>query len=195
MASIDPIKVPIVFSIPHKSLCDQAKAILAEYVADHSAKTTEERAELDFAYLQRLVELFDGPAQRAADEMRPTALAWVASFRTIAGEAHRNSKAKGFWDLIESLKLHPRFAEIEVLWKLSRIALFHSEASEALEGIRKNLNDDHLPHRSMEVAELADVIIRILDYAGAYDLPIAEVVLEKMSYNTTRPFMHGDKRA
>lgn len=122
-------------------------------------------------------------------------VAFVSSLRALALDAHENSKNKGFWDLIESLRNHPRFPEIETVWKLSRIALFHSEASEALEGIRKGLSDDHLPDRSMEVAELADVVIRILDYAGAYNLPLGEVILEKMNYNTGRPFMHGDKKA
>lgn len=121
--------------------------------------------------------------------------AFINSFAVLAAHAHANARAKGFWSLIDELKTHPRFAEIEVIWKLSRAALKHSELSEGVEGIRKNLPDDHLPHRSMEVCELADVLIRILDYAGAYNLPIAEVVLEKMAYNTTRPFMHGDKRA
>src|SRR4051812_7282747 len=38
----------------------------------------------------------------------------------------------------------------------TRIALCHSELSEALEGHRKNLMDDHLPHRKMAEVELAD---------------------------------------
>jgi NTP pyrophosphatase (non-canonical NTP hydrolase) len=71
----------------------------------------------------------------------------------------------------------------------------HSELSECLEGVRKDLPDDHLPNRSMEVAELADVLIRAFDYAGAYNLPLGEVILEKMKYNEGRPFMHGDKKA
>jgi hypothetical protein len=120
---------------------------------------------------------------------------FVRSFRQLAELAHENSRAKGFWSLIEELKTHPRFSEIEVIWKISRAGLVHSEVSESVEGIRKNLADDHLPERSMEVAELADTVIRILDYAGAYNLPLAEVILEKMAYNTGRPFMHGDKRA
>ncbi len=120
---------------------------------------------------------------------------FIRVFGILAQTAHTNARSKGFWSLIDGLKADPRFAEIEVMWKLSRIALMHSEASEALEGIRKNLQDDHLPHRSMEVCELADILIRILDYAGAYELPLAEVVMEKMQYNTTRPFLHGDKRA
>lgn len=120
---------------------------------------------------------------------------FIRSFTELARLAHDNSRSKGFWSLIDELKSHPRFAEIEVIWKLSRHDLIHSETSEATEGVRKDLKDDHLPHRSMEVAELADTVIRILDYAGAYDLPLAEVILEKMAYNTQRPYMHGDKRA
>jgi NTP pyrophosphatase (non-canonical NTP hydrolase) len=120
---------------------------------------------------------------------------FVRSVTELSRLAHANSRAKGFWSLIDELKTHPRFAEIEVMWKLSRHDLIHSETSEATEGVRKDLADDHLPHRSMEVCELADVLIRIFDYAGAYNLPLAEVVLEKMAYNTQRPFMHGDKRA
>lgn len=120
---------------------------------------------------------------------------FIRIFYGLAQLAHRNSRSKGFWSLIDELKGHPRFAEIEVFWKLSRHDLIHSETSEATEGVRKDLKDDHLPHRSMEVCELADVVIRILDYAGAYDLPLAEVIIEKMHYNAGRPFMHGDKRA
>lgn len=120
---------------------------------------------------------------------------FIQAITEIAKQAHDNSRAKGFWSLIEELRTHPRGAEIETVWKLSRIALIHSEPSEALEGIRKNLPDDHLPHRSMEVTELADTIIRIFDYAAAYNLPLGEVILEKMAYNTGRPYMHGDKKA
>jgi hypothetical protein len=120
---------------------------------------------------------------------------FIRSFTELAQLAHQNSRSKSFWSLIDELKTHPRFAEIEVMWKLSRHDLIHSETSEATEGVRKDLRDDHLPHRSMEVAEMADTVIRILDYAGAYNLPLAEVILEKMAYNTSRPFMHGDKRA
>lgn len=43
------------------------------------------------------------------------------------------------------------------------LCLVHSEISEALEGHRKNLMDDHLPKRKMIEVELADAIIRIFD--------------------------------
>ena len=66
------------------------------------------------------------------------------------------------------------------------IALIHSEVSEALEGARKDIMDDHLTHRKMEEVELADTIIRILDYAGGFGLDVAGAVFEKLIYNTNR---------
>jgi NTP pyrophosphatase (non-canonical NTP hydrolase) len=65
-------------------------------------------------------------------------------------------------------------------------ALMHSELSEAFEGLRKNKMDDHLPHRLSEEVELADVIIRILDYAGYKDLDLDGALAEKFAYNQTR---------
>lgn len=66
------------------------------------------------------------------------------------------------------------------------IALIHSEVSEALEGIRKDLNDDHLPARKMVEVELADAIIRIMDYAGSRGLDVGGAIVEKLIYNQQR---------
>lgn len=70
--------------------------------------------------------------------------------------------------------------------KAELICLMHSELSECLEGVRKNLMDDKLPHRKMEEVELADTVIRIFDYAGAYNLNLAEAIIEKLKYNNKR---------
>lgn len=66
------------------------------------------------------------------------------------------------------------------------LALVHSEISECLEGERKNLMDDKLPHRKMAEVELADAIIRILDYAGGFGYDLQGAFDEKMAYNATR---------
>ena len=66
------------------------------------------------------------------------------------------------------------------------LALIHSEISEALEGHRKNLPDDKLPHRPMIEVELADAIIRIFDLAGGLDLDLGGAFVEKLLYNRTR---------
>lgn len=66
------------------------------------------------------------------------------------------------------------------------IALMHSELSELLEAERKGLMDDKLPHRPANEVEMADLIIRALDYAGRYHLDVSGAVLEKMRYNAQR---------
>jgi NTP pyrophosphatase (non-canonical NTP hydrolase) len=68
----------------------------------------------------------------------------------------------------------------------TRIALCHSELSEALEGHRKNLNDDKLPERKMAEVELADVIIRVCDLAGAMGYDLGGAVVDKLNYNASR---------
>ena len=94
----------------------------------------------------------------------------------LAKEFHDNAVAHGFWD-------NPNKGE--------RIALMHSELSEALEAVRKPGPDDKLPHLDSETVELADAIIRILDYCHYYRLPIEEAVLAKHEYNIKRPYKHG----
>jgi hypothetical protein len=56
-----------------------------------------------------------------------------------------------------------------------------------MEGDRKNLMDDKLPHRPMREVELADAVIRIFDLAGAYGMDIAGAIVEKMAFNAVRP--------
>jgi NTP pyrophosphatase (non-canonical NTP hydrolase) len=75
------------------------------------------------------------------------------------------------------------------------IALMHSELSEALEGVRKDKMDDHLPHRKSEEVELADVLIRLFDYAGAYGLDLSGAFEEKMEYNAKRADHKPENRA
>jgi hypothetical protein len=68
----------------------------------------------------------------------------------------------------------------------NKIALVHSELSEALEADRKSLMDNHLPHRRGVEVELADAVIRIFDLAGAYGLNLGEALVEKLVYNAQR---------
>lgn len=66
------------------------------------------------------------------------------------------------------------------------LMLATSELAEALEGHRKNLMDDKLPHRSMFEVEIADCLIRLLDIAGGMKLDLAGAFEEKMAYNAER---------
>ena len=66
------------------------------------------------------------------------------------------------------------------------LCLIHSEISECMEGERKDLMDTHLPHRKMAEVELADALIRIFDYAGAFTYDLDGAFAEKRAYNAQR---------
>jgi NTP pyrophosphatase (non-canonical NTP hydrolase) len=66
------------------------------------------------------------------------------------------------------------------------IALCHSELSEALEGHRKDLQDDKLPNRKMVEVELTDCLIRIFDLAQGFGYDLEGAYQEKRHYNAHR---------
>jgi NTP pyrophosphatase (non-canonical NTP hydrolase) len=75
------------------------------------------------------------------------------------------------------------------------ICLIHSELSEGLEGYRKNLMDDHLPHRPMLEVELADVLIRVFDLAGYQGLDLSGAFNDKVLFNASRADHKLENRA
>lgn len=75
------------------------------------------------------------------------------------------------------------------------LMLMVSEIAEAMEGERKGLMDDKLPHRTMAEVELADTLIRIFDYAGAFGYDLDGAYHEKMAYNASREDHTHEARA
>jgi hypothetical protein len=77
------------------------------------------------------------------------------NYNELSKEIYEQNKAVGWWDDPDRCKL-------------TLLQLVSTEIAEATEAERKDLMDDHLPHRKGGEVELADAMIRLLDMAGAY---------------------------
>jgi NTP pyrophosphatase (non-canonical NTP hydrolase) len=120
------------------------------------------------AHLERIRRLFG-----ALGILEGSFIAPMLSFGSIVNE---QMNAQGFWE-------SDNFGE--------KIALIHSELSEALEADRKDLASDHIEGFTGVEEELADVFIRMIDLAVQKDLRLGEAIFAKMRFNLTRPFKHG----
>lgn len=105
----------------------------------------------------------------------------------IVKEVHDLAKTKGWYDTARTaLETH---------------MLIVSEVAEATEAIRKGLparyyktTDTPNVHKPEgEAVELADALIRIMDYFGHKGWDLEEIVREKIEFNKTRPYRHGNK--
>ena len=105
----------------------------------------------------------------------------------LVNEIHANNVAAGWWtDLATGESLVSKNGEKPKRNVPEMLCLVHSEISEAMEGHRKNLIDDKLPHRPMLEVELADAVIRICDMAGGLGLDLEGAINEKLEYNKNR---------
>lgn len=89
--------------------------------------------------------------------------------------SHQYSRDKGFWD-----GLNPK----DKLAISTKLMLIVTEVAECMEALRQegfgNLGE-----------EMADILIRVADLAGALDIDLQKEVKAKALRNSTRPYMHG----
>lgn len=129
----------------------------------------------------------------------------------LAEKIHENAVEKGFWQ-DSNLWVGDSFA--------AKLALIHSELSEALEAHRAGepnlyymldgqrvwpaaegqwrsgypLSNDRVEGTAKPEGigvELADALIRILDLSAAMELDLDGIVAKKMAFNASRPWKHG----
>lgn len=97
----------------------------------------------------------------------------------LVDECHGRAKAAGWYtNPTTGEPLQRNLAEM--------MALEHSEISERLEAVRKDLASDHLPGFSGEAEEAADSLIRLLDYCGLRGIDLGAAYVAKIRYNETR---------
>ena len=101
-------------------------------------------------------------------------------FKFMQACVHSNAKAHGWHD--------------KAIDEVIAFALIHCEVAEATEGARHgNPPSEHIPEFSAIEEEMADIVIRCMDLAGAKGYRLAEAIVAKHGFNKTRPHMHGGK--
>ena len=100
-------------------------------------------------------------------------------------EAHETAKTHGFWE---------KDAGNETI--LAKLALVHTEISEAVEEIRAGygpteVGTDKDGRLSGFGYELADIIIRTADISERYGINLEYLTKRKLAANKNRPYMHG----
>ena len=104
----------------------------------------------------------------------------------LAHTLHARARAKGFYEPYE----HMDEAD-HVVFHLKQLAMIHSEVTEVLEAIRKEQGDD------IVVEELADILIRVLDFwaflsqTGYTNVSLQQSLNNKIETNEKRAYMHG----
>lgn len=99
--------------------------------------------------------------------------------RQLQADIHQANVDAGWWTDLETGERKQRN-------KGELLMLIVTEIAEAMEGERKDLLDDKLPHRKNAEVELADAFIRILDYCGGFGYDLAGAMQDKLEFNRTR---------
>lgn len=121
--------------------------------------------------------------------MPQTAQSSTYGFDTLAADIHAWARGKGFYDRERLRVVDPVTGDVEgrpvnPSLPAEKLMLIVSEAAEALEALR---DDD----RENEAEEVADIVIRVLDYAAWRGISLDREIAAKMDKNQVRPRLHG----
>lgn len=105
---------------------------------------------------------------------------FIKEFDNLSREIHETAVKKGWWEKDED---H------------TKILLMHTELSEYVQASRDpEKPDKHLPHFPATYIEMADVVIRIMDFCFRHNMDLGKAIVEKSKYNKKRPYKHGGKK-
>jgi len=112
-----------------------------------------------------------------------------------------NEVEERFAELFEAMSVEAHGIAVEKGWHekpindVEAFCLMHSEISEALEAYRiGDPPDDKIDEFSGIEAELADLVIRVMDYSATKGFDVSGAIIAKMNYNKSRPYKHGGKK-
>lgn len=115
------------------------------------------------------------------------------TLRDLVRDAHANGVRKGFWGREREL-LYMTLERVREAATV-QLALIGCEVSAAIEVLRTTGSwlpaSEHVPEISALSEELADIIIRVCDLAGAAGIDLERAVALKMQYNAGRKYRHG----
>lgn len=120
----------------------------------------------------------------------------TATLAELQRVAHDNACDKGWWDGYEQYV--GGFFELTPDQLLSKLMLITTEVAEAAEDVRVGAMTTTGEPGAKPCgfpSELADIMIRCFDLAGALGIDLQHEVVRKMLFNATRPARHGGKLA
>jgi NTP pyrophosphatase (non-canonical NTP hydrolase) len=108
---------------------------------------------------------------------------FICYWNALSDEVSANAISKGWYD-------SPREDGTMLMLVVSELA----EAVEALRSVDPGAPDKSCPNFSNVEVELADAVIRLMDFARMRGFRLSEAMIDKIEFNKSRPRMHGGKK-
>lgn len=125
----------------------------------------------------------------------------MGDIRNLQVRCGRAAESKGFHDDrprpirdVEGTVTYPGLSD----WQGNKLMLIVSEVAEAQDELRKGHAADHTYYQDNGKpegvpSELADVVIRVLDFCFTEGIDLESIIDTKLAFNATRERLHGRK--